>query len=190
MLDQLISIQMLANQGPSDLSILKSKLSYVISNLQISSDNTRLSRRVITDNLLDTYSTLDNRLGPISDINSVYDDLHSQTEHTRSEIMVMPIDTQDELARQSRLKNRVDPMHMRPAGVKSDAEQVYRHDSVQYLDNKNKNKYADTRYSADQNKQHMMQSGRITDIVHGYGSNEMRFDGASKHDTVDFSGTR
>ena len=143
-LSQLVSLQLQLSENPRDIAAIKSKVNLMTSNLRISLNNNKLSQRVITDNLLDNFDSSNGLYNTaISDIQSINDDFHFHTDPIRNEVLNFPnMDISHDFSKRSRSRsktNKIDPAYMRPAGVKSNTDQIYRHDSVQYLDvNRNK----------------------------------------------------
>lgn len=87
----------------------------------------------------------------------------SQPDQQRIEILnYQSVETDDYLKRGRSKNSKIDPANMRPAGVKSNADQIYRNDSIQFLE-MNRNKLNDSKLKADYNRTQMNQSDRFAD---------------------------
>lgn len=160
-----------------DWSNVKSRIHFIINNLKFNSDSSKLATRIFSEYAYEDNDRNDNKTNlALSEYHSMNNDNYFQVEETKSIQIGNQVDLSAENSKQMRSRSKqskIDPFKMKPAGLKSNTDVAFRHDSVEYLDRK-RTKTIDERFTSPEfNKTHMMQSGRLQDNTTSLGFNEV-----------------
>ena len=178
-INELIKIESYMVNNLQDWSNVKSRIHFIINNIKLNSDSSKLATRIFSDYAFEDIERTENKTNlALSEYHSVNNDNFFQAEETKSINVGNQIELSADNSRQARSKSKqqkIDPFKMKPAGLKSNTDIAFRQDSVEYLDRK-RTKTIDERFTSPEfNKPHMIQSGRLQDNSSSLGSHEVIF---------------
>ena len=165
---ELLNIESYMVNNLQDWSSVKSRINLIINNIKLNSNSSKLAARIFSDFAFDEIERVEQKTNTaLSEYHSVNNDNFFQADDIKSNQIVNQIDLSVDNSRLTRTRMRqekIDPFKMKPAGLKSNTDTVFRQDSVQYLDRK-RTKTIDERFKSPEfsKQNNMMQSGRLQD---------------------------